>query len=69
MVGTGGVDFGQGRDSLVAPSRSLSSCWRRRLLFCSVVRSGAVRNATWNWRWYIRPKVGACTSGLLVHGK
>ena len=30
---------------------------------------GAVRKATWNWRWYIRPKVGACTSGLLVHGK
>ena len=29
----------------------------------------AVREATWNWRWYIRPKVGACTSGLLVHGK
>ena len=28
-----------------------------------------VRNATWNWRWYIWPKVGACTSGLLVHGK
>ena len=33
-------------DSLVAPSRSSSSCWRRRLPFCSDMRSRACRR---NW--------------------
>ena len=44
---------------------------RWSLLYFALASSsaGAVRKATWNWRWYIRPKVGACTSSLLVHGK
>ena len=41
----GSVSVGGG-DSLVAPSGSSSSCWRRRLPFYSVVRSRACRH---NW--------------------
>ena len=51
------------------PSVARRETTQRRGAWRAGLALGAVRNATWNWRWYIRPKVGACTSGLLVHGK
>ena len=40
---------------------------RRNCAHCGMLKP--VRDATWNWRWYIRADHWACTSGLLVHGK
>ena len=46
-------------DSLVAPSGSSSSCWRCRLLCCSVVRVGACR-----CNWLTVVAVGVCPAAV-----
>ena len=54
----GSVSVGGG-DSLVAPSGSSSSHWRRRLLCCSVVRSGSCR-----CNWLTAVAVDVCPAAV-----
>ena len=68
-----GTPMGRSSDrttmAVVAEINNDADRYLRMIVNGRPLAGSAVRKATWNWRWYIRPKVGACTSGLLVHGK